>query len=180
MPWISAASKQAAFDKLDMVARNVGWPQWIMDDAMLANYYKNLNVTADDDAFTGQNKVARADDCARQAGACVQAMRWAAWKKLSTVGQPIDRNRWSRSPVVVNAWYHRTLNLATIPGAIMSAPFYNSSYPRAYNYARSGWVVAHEIGHGFDNHGECRRRRLRMTRRSVDVCVHLKASTSDP
>jgi len=56
---MSASSKANAFAKIDQVARNVGWPAWIMDDAALSDYLKNLNVTWTDDSFTAILKVRR-------------------------------------------------------------------------------------------------------------------------
>jgi hypothetical protein len=54
---MSASSKANAFAKIDRVARNVGWPAWIMDDAALSTHMKELNVTWNDDPFTAVLKV---------------------------------------------------------------------------------------------------------------------------
>ncbi len=54
---MSASSKANAFAKIDQLARNVGWPAWIMDDAALSNHMKDLNVTWNDDPFTAMLKV---------------------------------------------------------------------------------------------------------------------------
>ncbi len=44
----------------------------------------------------------------------------------------------------------------------MTSPFFNASYPKTYNYGHIGWVMGHELGHGFDNNGNHGRSRLRI------------------
>lgn len=47
----------------------------------------------------------------------------------------------------------QALNSINFMAAIMTRPEFNASYPKAINYARIGWVLGHELGHGFDNSG---------------------------
>lgn len=54
---MTGASRQNAYAKISNVARNVAWPSWIFNDAALADYYKTLNISITDDAFTVTNKV---------------------------------------------------------------------------------------------------------------------------
>lgn len=137
VPWMSDQSKQNAFAKIDMVARNVAWPAWIMNDRALAEHMRQLNVSWNDDPFT----------------AMIRGQRWSAWQQFSTLGLPYDRYAFGQSPAIVNAWYSPWANSITFPGAIMTAPMFNGSYPKSYNYGHIGWVMGHELGHGFDNNG---------------------------
>jgi len=81
--------------------------------------------------------------------------RWIVGLRGSSTHRcrPVDRYAFGQSPAIVNAWYSPWLNSITFPGAIMTSPFFNSSYPKTYNYGHIGWVMGHELGHGFDNNG---------------------------
>lgn len=57
VPWVTEESRQHAYEKIRNVVRNVAYPEWILNDAALADYYKALNVTMKDDPFTVVTKV---------------------------------------------------------------------------------------------------------------------------
>ena len=64
------------------------------------------------------------------------------------------------------------LNSINFMAAIMTHPMFNSSYPNAVNYARIGWVLGHELGHGFDNKGRrisCEKQRTSLIQASTGV-----------
>jgi predicted metalloendopeptidase len=99
---MSADSKEMAYAKIEMIARNVGVPPWIFNDAAISDYYSRLNVSLDDDTFT---TIARVLQCliVMYLCVCVQMQRWSAWKKYSLIGREVDRYEWPMSPAVVNA-----------------------------------------------------------------------------
>lgn len=137
--WMSETSKQHAYDKIANTMRNVAWPAWIMNDAALADYYKTFDLTATDDAFTLRMKRARFDSAT----------------KLRRFGEPVDRGElgWYQSAAHVDTFYNYNLNSIVISAAIMSSPFFNSNYPKAYNYAHIGTMMGQQLAHAFDSQG---------------------------
>jgi len=137
VPWMSETSKQAAYSKIDMVARNVAYPSWTLNNAALAHYFRELNISLMDDTFLTFAKT----------------QHWVANQQFSQIGSKVNRNMWTASPAIVNAWYAPWFNSITFPAAIMVSPMFNRTYPKAYNFAHVGSVMGHELGHGFDNSG---------------------------
>jgi len=83
----------------------------------------------------------------------VAARRFDTRRLLDKVGKPYDRSEWSMSPQVVNAGYHPLRNDHTYPAGILQPPFFHQSYPAAINYGAMGYVIGHELTHGFDDQG---------------------------
>ena len=73
--------------------------------------------------------------------------------ELGKIGGPIDREEWQMTPQTVNAYYHPMLNEIVFPAAILQPPFFDVEADDAVNYGGIGAVIAHEVGHGFDDQG---------------------------
>jgi putative endopeptidase len=70
----------------------------------------------------------------------------------SKIGQKADP--WARTPTtIVNAFYDPFGNDMYIPAGIMQAPFYTGGADAAANYGAIGWVLGHEVAHGYDPFG---------------------------
>ena len=67
----------------------------------------------------------------------------------------MDKTDWKRhgAPAVVNAFYSPIENSIQIPAGILQGVFFNSDRPKYMNYGAVGWVIGHEITHGFDDQG---------------------------
>ena len=73
---------------------------------------------------------------------------WA--NKLS---KPTDRNEMEMAPATVNACYSPNLNKIVFPAAILQPPFFYSDADDAINYGAIGYIIGHEMTHGFDDNG---------------------------
>ncbi len=79
--------------------------------------------------------------------------RYQYKKDLAKIGQPVDRTEWHMTTPTINAYYNPTENNINFPAGILQPPFYFSNGDDAINYGAVGFVIGHEITHGFDDKG---------------------------
>jgi putative endopeptidase len=72
---------------------------------------------------------------------------------LAKIGTPVDRTEWGIDAFTVNAYYRPQLNEIVFPAAILQPPFFDPEADAASNYGSIGFVIGHEITHGFDISG---------------------------
>ncbi len=129
LDWMSAATRDAAREKLRMVANNVGYPsKW-------RNYAK-LQIARDDDF-----------------GNAERSAEFRAMRDISKIGKPVDRTEWEMTPPTVNAYYDPQMNSINFPAGILQPPYFDPSQDDAVNYGSEGAVMGHELTHGFDDEG---------------------------
>lgn len=127
--WMDAVTRQAALNKLDHFAIQVGYPHKWWD-------YSALEIGPGD--------------------VYGNAVRGAAfnWQHgLDRLDKPVDRDEWDMTPQTVNAYNEPTLNEIVFPAAILQAPFFDPKGDMAVNYGAIGGVIGHEMSHGFDDQG---------------------------
>ena len=76
-----------------------------------------------------------------------------AGKNFAKLGKPVNKDRWSTAPAVVNAFYSPNKNDIVFPAGILQPLFYSRHFPKSLNYGGIGVVIGHEITHGFDDQG---------------------------
>lgn len=74
-------------------------------------------------------------------------------RQLDRAGEPVDRGEWFVAPQVVNAFYDPETNSITFPTAILQPPFFDFRADPAVNFGGVGFVIGHELTHGFDLQG---------------------------
>ncbi|XP_072047754.1 membrane metallo-endopeptidase-like 1 [Amphiura filiformis] len=134
--WMDEETKVAAKEKADAIREQIGFPDWITDDAELNKKYEKVDIN-ENEYF--ENK----------------ANFWRYWaqKSLSSLRKPVEKYKWDTGPAVVNAWYSPSENQITFPAAILQPPFYHPESPWYLNYGGIGSVIGHELTHGFDDQG---------------------------
>lgn len=67
----------------------------------------------------------------------------------------MNKTDWIRHgrPAVVNAFYSPLENSIQFPAGILQGIFFSNDRPKYMNYGAIGWVIGHEITHGFDDQG---------------------------
>lgn len=127
LAWMDAESRAQAEQKLDAMAFLIGYPsKWEAYAFEITDNY-------------AENALAAAVE-ARQ-------------KDLARIGEPVDRERWFMTPPTVNAYYSPTRNQMVFPAGILQPPFYSVDAAIPVNLGAMGFVVGHELTHGFDDQG---------------------------
>lgn len=126
--WMTAETRQAAITKLDSLRVKVGYPDtW--------DSYDGVSV--------GDSYFATA----------LSAFSTSYRESLAEVGGSIDREQWPFPPQTVNAMYNPANNEIVLPAAVLQAPLFDPSGDAATNLGAIGFVIGHEITHGFDIQG---------------------------
>ncbi|MBM0105983.1 M13 family metallopeptidase [Steroidobacter sp. S1-65] len=129
LQWMSASTKQRALEKLATFRPKVGYPDKWLD-------YSGVRVSRDsywDNVVAGRQFNVRDN-----------------W---SSVGKPLDRERWGITTPTSDAYYHPLLNEIVFPAGILQPPAFDLAASDAVNYGAIGVVIGHEISHGFDDQG---------------------------
>ena len=129
LPWMDGATRARAEEKLARVEDKIGYPSKWRD-------YSALQVRRDD--FFASVLAAGAFEVRRD---------------LEKIGKPLDRTEWQMTPQTVNAYYDSSMNEMVFPAGILQPPFYTQGANDAVNYGATGFVVGHELTHGFDDQG---------------------------
>jgi putative endopeptidase len=128
-PWMTAATKVVAQEKLAAFVPRIGYPDIWRD-------YSGMDVRAGD-AYGNAKRANKFN------GDWATARLW----------RPVDRREWNMTPQTVNAQYNSVMNVITFPAAILQPPFFDPHADAAVNYGAIGGVIGHEMGHGFDDQG---------------------------
>ncbi len=131
LDWMAEDTKVQALDKLSSFTPKVGYPDQWKD-------YSALTIDVND--IFGNLKRSAAVEHERE---------------MAKVGGPIIKHEWDMTPQTVNAYYSPALNEIVFPAAILQPPFFDMSADDAVNYGGIGAIIGHEIGHGFDDQGNC-------------------------
>ncbi|MFM9107499.1 MAG: M13 family metallopeptidase [Chloroflexota bacterium] len=126
--WMTPETKEKALEKLDALTLQIGYPDtW--------ETYETVEVgpTYFD---TG-----------------LSATRAKLRKDLDEITKPVDRNKWAMPPHAVNAYYNPLANQMVFPAGFLQPPFFELSAGVPVNYGAIGYVIGHEMTHGFDLQG---------------------------
>uniref|UniRef100_A0A8C2SBK8 Endothelin-converting enzyme 1 n=1 Tax=Capra hircus TaxID=9925 RepID=A0A8C2SBK8_CAPHI len=136
LKWMDEDTRKSAKEKADAIYNMIGYPNFIMDPKELDKVFNDYTAVPD---LYFEN-----------------AMRFFNFSWRVTADQlrkAPNRDQWSMTPPMVNAYYSPTKNEIVFPAGILQAPFYTRSSPNALNFGGIGVVVGHELTHAFDDQG---------------------------
>jgi putative endopeptidase len=128
LDWMGTDTKQQAMKKLDAIAVKIGYP----------DKWKVYAFDVKRDDYFGNTR---------------RAAMFRIQENLARLGRPLDRTEWNWTPPTVNASYNPSMNDITFPAGILQPPFFDPKADDAVNYGSLGFVIGHEITHGFDDSG---------------------------
>ena len=126
--WMTPETREKALAKLATVRVKVGYPdEWeTYEDVEIGESYAETVLSA--------------------ANASLR-------ESLAEAGQPVDREEWGMNAQTANAYYSPLNNEIVFPAAILQPPFFDYRADPASNYGAIGFIIGHEITHGFDLQG---------------------------
>ncbi|RUS88343.1 hypothetical protein EGW08_003914 [Elysia chlorotica] len=134
--WMSDNTRQEAYAKLEKMTRKIGYPDKNFDYEDLEEMYKDFTMTADNNY------------------ANLQVAYWNRYlEHLKTLRKPVDKDRWRMAPFHTNAYYSVPDNEVVFLAGVMQPPLYSKQFPDYLNYGTIGYMIGHEITHGFDDEG---------------------------
>ncbi|HME10882.1 MAG TPA: M13 family metallopeptidase, partial [Bryobacteraceae bacterium] len=129
LPWMGAATKAKALEKLRSIVNKIGYPDKWRD-------YSSVVVQRDD--FEGN---------------VVRASIFETKRQLAKIGKPVDRGEWGMTPPTVNAYYNAQMDDINFPAGVLQPPLFDPKLDDAPNYGNTGATIGHELTHGFDDEG---------------------------
>lgn len=129
--WLCDESKRHAIEKVDAIEEYVGYSgRWLN--------YAELAFCRDSSLYTN-----------------IRNMKKFVWEcqKERNYNKPVDRAQWVIHPHVYNAYYNPEMSSINLMAAFLTSPNFDADAEDVYNYAAIGYIIGHELTHGFDSVG---------------------------
>ncbi|KAF5280973.1 hypothetical protein FQR65_LT14897 [Abscondita terminalis] len=136
--WMDDETRKNALAKADTITPYIAYPEELLDDKKVEKYYELVDESVDHYLL-----------------AVKEFSLFTADYYNKKLREPINKTEWIEHafPTVVNAFYSASENSIQFPAGILQDVFYSENRPRYMNYGAIGYVIGHEITHGFDDQG---------------------------
>ncbi|KAM7311464.1 neprilysin-1-like [Ixodes scapularis] len=133
--WMDDDTKKEAIKKLKNVVFKIGYPEEIYEDDVLKDMYKHVGNVTPKDPFLDTYLSFRKNNAIRE---------------LQKVHSPYSRSKeWSHDVSEVFAAYLPLENSVVLTAVTLQHPFYSSGLPSSVKMGTLGWILGHELNHGF-------------------------------
>ncbi|GAB6023696.1 NEDD8 protease Nep2 [Chamberlinius hualienensis] len=136
--WMDDETKSRAIKKGLEMDDMIAYPLELLNDTALEEFYNDVEIL-ENQFFYSTLAIKKV---------------WTDYR-YNKLRETHIRNDWreSGSVAVVNAYYSPSQNLIMFPAGILQGIFFGSDRPNYVNYGAIGFVIGHEITHGFDDQG---------------------------
>ncbi|XP_043483736.1 neprilysin-2 isoform X2 [Leptopilina heterotoma] len=136
--WMDEKTRKSALEKAMSMSTHIAYPDELLDDKKLEEFYENLELNPGD-----------------YLQSILNLTQFATNYSFSKLRKPFNKTDWLSHgrPAVVNAFYSSIENSIQFPAGILQGTFFSKDRPRYMNYGAIGFVIGHEITHGFDDQG---------------------------
>lgn len=134
--WMDVTTKAAAFTKVDSIAYNIGYPEFVKNEKYLDEFYESVKMHPD-----------------KYLDNVLSMYQEKRFKNLKLIRQNVDRLMFELPPTLVEAYFDVNKNRMMFLAGILHAPFFGIHRPMAMNYGALGLVAGHEVTHAFDDRG---------------------------
>jgi putative endopeptidase len=128
LDWMTEPTRKTAQDKLGKVGKMVGYP----------DKWRSYDFPVKRGDFAGNE---------------LRANTFETHRQLAKAGKPVDRDEWQMNAYTINAYFDDTINRTAIPAGILQPPMFGDKRGIAANLGGIGFVIGHELTHGFDDQG---------------------------
>lgn len=136
--WMDEETRAEAKLKARGIAAYIGYPDELLKDELVEELYEGVRMSRTN---FYQN---------------VRNLRiWSTDYAFSQLRRPNKRGDWKKHAraAVVNAYYNSLENSIEFPAGILQGAFFDAERPNYMNFGAIGYVIGHEITHGFDDRG---------------------------
>lgn len=127
--WMSAATKQEALKKLELLRAMIGYPDHWRD-------YSRLEIKRGD-----------------ALGNALHGEEFEFHRQLAKISKPVDRGEFYELVQDVEGYHDNALNVIAFTAGILQPPFFDPQRDDAVNFGWAGAVMGHEMSHAFDDKG---------------------------
>jgi len=138
LDWMDPITKSRAHKKADKITPHIAYAKEILDDKLINEFYEGIDL--------------RKDSYLKN---IIRLKKFISEYYVKEFRKPIDKQSWKThgGAAIVNAFYNPAENSIQFPAGILDGVFFNADRPLYMNYGAIGFVVGHEITHGFDDQG---------------------------
>lgn len=136
--WMDEETREEAKLKAKAISPYIGYPDELLQDDLIEELYSGLTMSRSN---FYQN---------------VRNLRiWSTNYAFGQLRKSNKRGDWRKHAraAVVNAYYNSLENSIEFPAGILQGAFFDSDRPNYMNFGAIGYVIGHEITHGFDDRG---------------------------
>ncbi|KAK9888867.1 hypothetical protein WA026_001087 [Henosepilachna vigintioctopunctata] len=136
--WMEEKSKERAKIKASTVTSFIGYPDELLDDKILSDYYSELGDPPQSYLLMD-----------------MKLANFSIKSYYKFLNEPVNKTDWRKqhSPLDVNAFYETSTNSIHFPAGILQEIFFGHAKPKFVNFGGIGFLIGHEITHGFDDEG---------------------------
>lgn len=138
MAWIDGNTRERFEKKQEKLRQFIAYPEEYFDDSIIDKYYSGL--------------ILRNESFLKNVFAVNKFYLRKKSEELKLWPQDNDWS-WYLGAAQINAFNSNKANAIYFPAAILRGIFYNVERPAYQNYATLGWIIAHELTHGYDRDG---------------------------
>lgn len=139
LDWMDEETRKSALEKAARLESHIGYPDELLDNELLEEYYKTLKIHTDE--YLASHLNIQLHYFSTGNSRLRKAVNKTDWVDHSNVAQ-------------VNAFYNPLENSIMVPAGILQGTYFHKDRPRYMNFAAIGSVIGHEITHGFDDTGK--------------------------
>lgn len=136
--WMDEDTRHHALEKAKSMTEHIAYPDELLDQKKLEQFYSGYEIS--DGHFLD---------------AVLNTTTFAFEFNFGRLRDPVNKTEWFSHgrPTVVNAYYNSIENSIQFPAGILQGTFFSNMRPSYMNYGAIGFVIGHEITHGFDDQG---------------------------